>query len=405
MWRLTVRFKLAFGWASDDLFFVTARRESEAPDGPAIRSKVTTFPHEDDFLRLVMEAGLREQDTARLVGAVLLSVTRPVHPPAWTEMELSRRQLELLHLSGPAAQTAASCAIAPEPTHENDLYLRAARSGSLPQFYDLLVQAPTPIAVLVGPEHRFAFLNNRFAALVQISSAAKLLGKTLLESFPELRVQRFIEILDRVYASGEPWTGKEVPTTFYRETAGRFDEGYFDTVYQPIVNAYGEVAGIMIQSTEVTEMVLAREVGEHRERLLFRQWSELEAIYRNAPIGLLLMEPTEFRILKLNERQAEIIGASMAELLGMPLLAAGHELVGVREMFAAVAQGAAVKDQVFEGRLASSPDVLRRWLVSVSPVYSPSGTVEAITLVSQEIPADAPRETEGETGVRVAMVR
>jgi len=33
----------------------------------------------------------------------------------------------------------------------------------------------------------------------------------------------------------------------------------------------------------------------------------------------------------------------------------------------------------------SSPEVLRQWLVSVAPSYSPSGKVETIMLVSQEI--------------------
>jgi PAS domain-containing protein len=396
-----MRFKLAFGWASDDLFFVTTRREDQAGDGAGNRSKVTTYPHEDDFLKLVMEAGLGEEDTALLAAAVLVSVVRPIHPPAWTDLDLTQRQLERLQLFGPAAYADSVAAVGVEGG--TDLYLQASRSGSLPQFYDLLMQAPTPIAMLVGPEHRFVFLNNWFAAMIQVSSGATLLGRTMEEAFPELRVQRFIEILDRVYATGEPWTGKEVPTTFHRETSGRFDEGYFDTIYQPIVNAAGEVAGIMIQSTEVTEMVLAREVREYREQLLFRQWAELESIYRNAPIGLLLLEPKEFRILRLNERQAEIIGASVAELLGVPVMSAAYETTGVREVFAAVTAGKSFVNEVFEGRLAASPDVLRRWLVSVAPVYGATGQVEAITLVSQELPAGIAQGEQSSSGMGLAM--
>ena len=38
------------------------------------------------------------------------------------------------------------------------------------------------------------------------------------------------------------------------------EEGQFDSVYQPIRNALGEISGIMIQTTDVTQQVLARAV-------------------------------------------------------------------------------------------------------------------------------------------------
>jgi PAS domain-containing protein len=227
----------------------------------------------------------------------------------------------------------------------------------------------------------------------------------MLEAFPELAGDPCMEKLDRVYETGRSWTGKEVQTTFYRETRGDYQQGYFNVVYQPVTNALGEVAGIMVQALDVTDIVLARSVQGAREALLYRQWAELESIYRTAPIGLLLMDPKEFRILKLNARQAEIIGASVDELLGAPILSAGYELPGVREMFAAVAAGASVNNQVFEGRLAASPDVLRRWLVSVAPVYAANGEVEAITLVSQEVFAETAETVEDSAAKPYAMAQ
>jgi hypothetical protein len=74
-------------------------------------------------------------------------------------------------------------------------------------------------------------------------------------------------------------------------------------------------------------------------------------------------------------------------------------------MFAAVAAGACVTNQVFEGRLSASPDVLRRWLVSLAPVYAANGQVEAITLVSQEVFAETAETVEDSAAKPCAMAQ
>ncbi len=306
-----MKFKIAFGRASDDLFFVTTRMDSLILVETPARSKVTTFRHEDEFLKLLVTAGLSDKETASLAAGVLLSVARPIVPPRWIDADLTRLEMESLHLYG-VTGTAANC----EPSGSNDPYLLAARSGSLPQFYDLLMQAPMPLVLLVGPEHRFSFMNARWLKLLGIASSATLAGRTVLEAFPELGPQRALEVMDWVYRNGISHIGTECRSSFYRESSGAIEEGYFNTVCQPIRNAFGEIAGIMIQAVDVTDIALARAVQSDREAKLYRQWAELEAIYRNAPIGLMLLEPKEFRILKLNECQARIIGASVANLLG-----------------------------------------------------------------------------------------
>ncbi len=86
----------------------------------------------------------------------------------------------------------------------------------------------------------------------------------------------------------------------------------------------------------------------------------------------------------------------------MPVLSAGYELPGAREMLKAVAAGRSFLNEVFEGRLAISPDVLRRWMVSVAPVYGATGQVEAITLVSQELPAQMGTQDATENGEEIS---
>jgi len=384
-----MRWKFAFGLASDDLFFVTTRRILAPWAVVPLRSKVTTFPDEDEFLGHLMRAGLGEEQTARLARAVLLSVAKPESPPPWIELDLTPEQMEMLHLSdAPALQEDW------ESPQGKDLYLQAARSGSLPEFYDLLMQAPMAIAMLIGPEHRFTFFNVSFMELVGANSAARMMGKTLSEVFPELFGERSPEIIRRVYQTGRTHHGTEEKRAFYRERTGRVEEGYFNTVCQPICNAFGDVAGVMLQCTDVTEMVLAREVRENREQLLFNQWAELDAIYRSAPVAMMLIDAKDFRIQRLNEKQAELLGRSAAELLGRPLLEVASEPAELSRMLHQVLRGGPVKEYIVEGAPSLSPGSHRYWLKSCAPTLSPAGKVESIILVGLEISRETRADLE-----------
>lgn len=377
--------RLAFGLASDDLFFVTTNLHRPVVTDLRIESKVTTFRDENEFLELLMAADLGEEPTMRLVLAILLSVAKPTAPPAWIEVDLTPDQIDRLQLYGSSNRDLNVGSL-----EANDLGWIGPESR--PQFYDLLMQVPAPIAMLLGPEHRFAFINKRYAELIGAKSVSNVLGKTMLESFPELEEQHFIELLDRAYETGKPLVLTERPCTFFRETTGTMEEGYFDSVYQPIRNALGEISGIMIQTTDVTQQVLARAVRENRETQLYRQWAELESIYDNAPIGLTLIDTKDFRILRLNERQAALMGGHASDFLGKPIWDVVHDIPELPELFEKVIAGQTVENHILEGELASSPGVYRYWLVNYAPTYSGDGKVEAITAVSLEISSQTKAE-------------
>jgi hypothetical protein len=57
------------------------------------------------------------------------------------------------------------------------------------------------------------------------------------EALPEVVEQGFIELLDRVYRSGEPFVGMEVPVLLQREAGGEAVQTYVNFVYQPIIDA------------------------------------------------------------------------------------------------------------------------------------------------------------------------
>jgi PAS domain S-box-containing protein len=115
-----------------------------------------------------------------------------------------------------------------------------------------------------------------------------------------------------------------------------------------------------------------------------RQRAELETLYKTAPIGLALFDPVEFRYLRLNDRQAEIVGLPPEEVLGRRLTEIAP-IPGLEEMFQQVAGGTPIRNRLLEGTVAARPEEHRSWNVNYFPVYNSDGSIRAITAASLEI--------------------
>jgi PAS domain S-box-containing protein len=215
---------------------------------------------------------------------------------------------------------------------------------------------------------------------------ADLVGRTIRQALPEFEGQVFFDILDTVYRTGEPYHGREMRATIENALTGELDEAYFNFVYQPTRNSAGTVDGILVFAVEITEQVRARKQGEIREQVLERQTSEIEAIYRTAPIGLALFDAVEFRYLRLNDTQAQIVGLPAEQILGKTLTEIAP-IEGLHEMFEQVAAGTPIRNALLEGELPAQPGVQRYWTVNYFPVYGEDGKVQAITAASLEITA------------------
>ena len=111
-------------------------------------------------------------------------------------------------------------------------------------------QAPGFIAMASGPEHRFTMVNEAYRTLV---AGRDVVGRTIAEALPEVVEQGFVSLLDRVYASGEPYVGRRERVNLQQAPDGALDERYLDFIYQPIVADEGATTGIFIQGHDVTE--------------------------------------------------------------------------------------------------------------------------------------------------------
>lgn len=79
---------------------------------------------------------------------------------------------------------------------------------------------------------------------------------------PEVVPQGFLEKLDRVYQTGEPFIGRAMPIQLQRVANGELEQRFIDLIYQPILDESGNVTGIFVQGNDVTEAYqLAQEVS------------------------------------------------------------------------------------------------------------------------------------------------
>lgn len=129
------------------------------------------------------------------------------------------------------------------------------------QFRQLFMQAPGFIAIMTEPEHIFAFCNKAYHQLV---GGRDIVGKPIREALPEVVAQGFVDLLDKVYQSGEAFVGSEVSVMIERVQGAALEERFVDFVYQPIRDAEGQVSGIFVEGTDATDRVRA----QRQQRLL-----------------------------------------------------------------------------------------------------------------------------------------
>ena len=135
---------------------------------------------------------------------------------------------------------------------------------------ELLLNTPAAIAVLRTPEFRFEFVNDAYTELVGRSSEL-LLGNLLADTIPEAEYQGYVDLLRFVYRTGEPFVGREA---LLRMNHGLHEaEMYVNFVYLATRSVTGEIDGIFVHVTDVTDLVTARKRIEESEQR-FRQLAD-----------------------------------------------------------------------------------------------------------------------------------
>ncbi|WP_424494013.1 PAS domain S-box protein [Salinimicrobium sp. GXAS 041] len=180
------------------------------------------------------------------------------------------------------------------------------------RFGDILTNSPAMICILKGPNHIFEIANEMYHQLI---GRDNIIGKTVKEVLPEIEGQGFLQMLDKVYSSGEPFIGNEIPIKL-DAGEGTLKNSYLDFVYQPILDSKGEVEGIFVHVVDVTEKVESRKKVEENESLLKEMIDTVPAI--------IWITDKDGRSTYLNENWYEYTGQSTKDAEGFGWLNAVH---------------------------------------------------------------------------------
>jgi len=200
---------------------------------------------------------------------------------------------------------------------EAERNLRAQADLERGRLLESFTLAPTGMALMSGPEHRFTFANSAYLALVGRSDREQIVGKPMLEVFPEVAGQGFDKLLDQVYRTGEPFQAKEQEVRLKR--FGVKDTIYITFSYQATRNLEGEVEGILAHVVDVTEQVRARNQLEARVRERTAELLEAEDKLRTLNSRLLQAQDDERRRLArdLHDSAGQILVALKMNLFSL----------------------------------------------------------------------------------------
>jgi PAS domain S-box-containing protein len=147
----------------------------------------------------------------------------------------------------------------------------------------------------------------------------------------------------------------------------------------PVRDESGSVLHWLGVAMDIDDIRSSAQALERKQRETERQRAELETIYQTAGIGLSLLSPDDFRVLRLNDRQADLIGLPPDQILGRPITEVAPITPGLEGIIRTAATGTPIRDLIVEGELPTRPGEHRIFTVSYTPVYATDGSVRAIT--------------------------
>lgn len=186
---------------------------------------------------------------------------------------------------------------------------------------EMFRQAPGFMAMLSGPEHVFELVN---AAYIELIGGRDPTGKSVRKALPEITGQGFIDLLDRVYSTGEPFVGRSVAVDL-QHGQGVIEQRLVDFVYQPVRDESGMVSGIFVEGQDVTDRVRAELALREQERRAtaekVRQEADAQyrAYFENTAEALFVVNVEEdgtFTVEDLNPAHEASIGLPLSDVRG-----------------------------------------------------------------------------------------
>lgn len=181
---------------------------------------------------------------------------------------------------------------------------------------DVFAQAPVAMGLLMGKDFVVQVAN---PTIIEIwGKGDSIIGMPVAEALPEIVGQGFMDLLNRVYDTGQPFYGEKVPILLTRN--GIPVESFYDFVYTPVFNHDKQVVGVSVVATDVRSEVESRQKMVEAE-LRFKE------MMLNADYSIAIYLGEDFVIELANDQMLETWGKTK-KVIGMRLIDAIPELKG-----------------------------------------------------------------------------
>ena len=117
---------------------------------------------------------------------------------------------------------------------------------------EMFEEAPTPKCLLEGPELRYVIANKAYRKVV---GQEDIIGKRVVDVIPEVEEQGYIDLLEEVYQTGEPYLGYGDSVQIDKESEDSKQEYIFNLLFAPLFDEDGDVHGIFIEAMDFSEQV------------------------------------------------------------------------------------------------------------------------------------------------------
>lgn len=152
----------------------------------------------------------------------------------------------------------------------------------------VFTQAPAFMCILRGPNHVHDMANARY---LEIIGRNDVVGRPIRDVMPEIEEQGYLELLDEVYRTGEPFAGNELPARLDRGHE-QLDEIFVNLVFQPIFGGEGKIEGVLIHGVDVTQQVRGRQELIRAKKLAETTVAQLRATIDSMSEGLFVADRT-----------------------------------------------------------------------------------------------------------------
>ncbi len=150
--------------------------------------------------------------------------------------------------------------------NEDTGYLTGGASQFNGQLFQVLMQAPGPIALLHGRDGVCDMYNPQFQKLWGGNNQ---LHQPMRHTWPQHEGNGIFEIVEGVFDSGRPYHQYNYASIADWSDNGKAEQRYFDLNYSPYLNELGETIGVIIMGLDVTAKTNAhRQLAE--QQLLFK---------------------------------------------------------------------------------------------------------------------------------------